>query len=1240
MILSRPSALLLTLIILFSGCANYQLKLSPDLNQQAIPEFLGETEPAFTLYAIGNLGQSPLASPIRLAFRQKLVQASSASAVLFLGNQVPKGMPAESDIGHFEAKRYLNSMAEILMGYEEEIYFIAGHTDWQSGGRASLDRQKDYLEEVLGRDDLFFPEPGCGDPEEIELDDNNVLLLIDSQWWLEDWTGQPKINSDCDIKSRGVFQQHFEDAIKGNRSKNILIATHHPPYNNGYYGGQYPLKRHLFPLTFINESLLLPLPVLGTMLTSVRASIGGKQESSNPSYQSLQNILVSSALKNGHFTFLSAHENNQQYFEQDGQAFAISGAGQPRHAARIGNGALFTQGKPGFTQVDFMKDGSVWLTFYDENGQAVFRRKAQDGKVSERISENLSFYESLAETKKTTISEQDFTRKRTGRWFWGEHYRESYNAEIEVPVLSLEDYAGGVQPVKRGGGYQTNSLRLQAENGQQYTMRSIDKDPSRTVPYPFNQSFILEILRDNFSASHPLGALAVPDLADAVGVYHTNPEVCHVPSQQALGPYNEQFGEALYLLEERPDETVWQEQASFGFPDDIVSTSKAIEEITEEHDHLIDYRQVVRSRLFDIFLGDWDRHDDQWRWAVREEGGQHIYRPIPRDRDQVFSHYDGFLIRFVRQLSPQVKKLRPFSANPKPIYWTTYGSRFFDATFLSGADWSLWEEEIQRLQQELTDKRIEQAFRQNWPASVYDLDAPEIIETLKGRRDQIAVFARKYYLEKVKKVDVLGTTEEDYFLIERYPDESVRIQIWGAKKDGELKNKYYDRLFTAKETREIRVYGLDKDDHFELRGQARPRPLIRIIGGLGEDDYEDETEKGSARKTWIYDARSTEYSYKIGQSTRLKLSEDPRINTYNRKSKDYEYDFWGLLPSIGFNPDDGFLLGLAANYTQYGFQQEPYASKQQLKGQFAFATGGFRLAYAGEWIDALGNWEGSVSTFYQTPLYTSNFYGFGNETLNLEATDGVDFHRLRLREFETFLGLSRREQNLLFSIGPIFQSVKLEATPGRFITTIGEVTDDQVFNGLDYLGLKSTFEYANIDKGGFPTYGLRFQASLVYLRQLQNTDVSYPYASGSFTLYRHLDSNKKVVFATRMGGQYTFNEDYTIFQGATLGGLGPSSNFRGLRRDRYRGKAALYQNIDLRWRFSSSSNGVLPFSMGLVAGFDHGRVWQPGESSDVWHYSYGGGLFLSPFDEISLAFSLFKNDRNESRFIFSGGFFF
>jgi len=39
--------------------------------------------------------------------------------------------------------------------------------------------------------------------------------------------------------------------------------------------------------------------------------------------------------------------------------------------------------------------------------------------------------------------------------------------------------------------------------------------------------------------------------------------------------------------------------------------------------------------------------------------------------------------------------------------------------------------------------------------------------------------------------------------------------------------------------------------------------------------------------------------------------------------------------------------------------------------------------------------------------------------------------------------------------------------------------------------------------------------------------------------------------------------------------------------------------------------------MGLLAFYDNGRVWQPGEISNTWHAGYGGGLILIPFNKVA-----------------------
>ena len=106
----------------------------------------------------------------------------------------------------------------------------------------------------------------------------------------------------------------------------------------------------------------------------------------------------------------------------------------------------------------------------------------------------------------------------------------------------------------------------------------------------------------------------------------------------------EDFGEGLYLYEERPAKDR-RELASFGNSKKIVNTAEVIEKTQKDDKHYVDQIQVLRSRLFDMVIGDWDRHDDQWRWASFKDDKDHTYyQPIPRDRDQAFFWSDGGIL--------------------------------------------------------------------------------------------------------------------------------------------------------------------------------------------------------------------------------------------------------------------------------------------------------------------------------------------------------------------------------------------------------------------------------------------------------------------------------------------------------------------------------------------------------------------------------------------------------------------
>ena len=106
------------------------------------------------------------------------------------------------------------------------------------------------------------------------------------------------------------------------------------------------------------------------------------------------------------------------------------------------------------------------------------------------------------------------------RWILGRHYRDLWTTPIEVEVLDLSTFAGGITPLRRGGGRQTKSLRFLGSNGREYSFRSVDKDPSAVLDSILRETVVDDLVQDGISAAHPFGALVAAPLLDATGILH------------------------------------------------------------------------------------------------------------------------------------------------------------------------------------------------------------------------------------------------------------------------------------------------------------------------------------------------------------------------------------------------------------------------------------------------------------------------------------------------------------------------------------------------------------------------------------------------------------------------------------------------------------------------------------------------------------------------------------------------
>src|SRR3954467_14787296 len=170
------------------------------------------------------------------------------------------------------------------------------------------------------------------------------------------------------------------------------------------------------------------------------------------------------------------------------------------------------------------------------------------------------------------------------RLLFGETYRPLWMTPIKVPVLSLESYAGGLRPTQRGGSMQTKSLRFSGADGREYVFRSIDKDPSPSLPPELRGTYAKHVLRDLISAQHPGGSLVLARLLDAAGVLHSTPQLAVMPDDPRLGEFRQDLAGLLGLIEVRPTDDP-EEAISEGTGMSKVSSSeKLFEHITDHAD--------------------------------------------------------------------------------------------------------------------------------------------------------------------------------------------------------------------------------------------------------------------------------------------------------------------------------------------------------------------------------------------------------------------------------------------------------------------------------------------------------------------------------------------------------------------------------------------------------------------------------------------------------------------------------
>ena len=1233
MIKSKHVFLLFLCLIVF-GCATYEPMYKEPFEASSVP-VQKEIEKSFYLIGDAGYAQPGQSTPALLALEKYLKKnQQTGNYAIFLGDNIyPDGMPDKEAKDRPIAEHRLDVQIDAVKNFDGQVYFIPGNHDWYNEGLKGLKREEDYFESKLRDNQLFRPKTGCAF-ESIEVTENIQLMILDSQWFLEDWDKHPTINDNCpEIKTREALFAEIEGEFKKNQNKTTVFVLHHPLYTNGVHGGKFAIDKHLFP-----SQKKIPLPILASLVQLIRTSGGvSSQDNMNKQYKQLVNRLetLCKATTAGNIVFASGHEHSIQYIEHNGLKQIVSGSGAKNSYATLGNDGLFAYAGQGFARLDIFTDGSSQVSYYGATAgtpELLF--------VSEVFPEKKKFnVDTLPsinyQTKEASVYETKETEKtELYEGLWGEFYRELYGTKIKAKVALLDTLYGGLEVVRKGGGHQTRSLRLKDKEGREYNMRALKKSSVLFLQsILFKESYVAEslentvpenILEDFYTASHPYGFLAVPHLSKALGIYHTNPQLFYVPKQKALGDYNTDYGDELYMIVERPEDG-HNEKESFGKPDDIESTSDLFERIRKDEKYTLDESAYVKARLFDMLLGDWDRHEDQWRWAEFElENGDHLLRPIPRDRDQVFSNFDGAFLGTLRGLVGVAKQFQEYEDDIEDVKWMNIAALRLDRSLLNNTSLETWIEQANFIKDNLTDAEIENAFTY-LPDEVQGKSTQEIIGHLKARRENLPDIAKRYYKFLAKLAIVTGTDKDDYIEIERASDGKTRIAIYRIK-DGQKADLVNEKIYDRKWTKDIWVYGLDDDDIFDIYGKPDNPIRIRVIGGQNNDIYRVRT----GRKITIYDHKSKPNTVESKGGARFRFTDNYRVNLFDKDQR--IFNSGSILPAFGFNPDDGVRVGLTSTSTYNAFFRNPFTRRHRFRAGYYFATEGFDIEYTGEFAGLLGNYNLLVGALYTSPNFTENFFGFGNETENNQDDQGFNYNRVRISTLRAELGLVKTGRfGSYFNYKILFEGVEVDRNENRIV---GDVftEENRIFDRQWFGGAEVTYRYESYDIDVNPRRGFKFEVVAGAKLNLDETERAFGYFKPHMGFYNAISKNKKLVLRTAADAHILLSRDYEFYQSAQLGG---DNLLRGYRTERFSGQTAFAGSADLRYSFDQFKTRFLPLQIGIFAGADTGRVWLKGTpDADVWHSDFGGGFWINSTDAIQGTFNLFSGE-DDLRFSFS-----
>ncbi|MCB0633712.1 MAG: hypothetical protein KDD15_28465, partial [Lewinella sp.] len=1073
------------------------------------------------------------------------------------------------------------------------LIIVPGDRDWNSshrGGEKSLQRLeeqvKDYWDDMDKDRFHWAGDNGCPGPEEYELGPGLIVAALNTQWWNHPYDKPREADALCDGLTADNLKEALEDIIEESRDKNVLILGHHPVRSMGQYGGYFSIGQHLSPL-----------PVVGSFRTAYHANAGNSFDLVNEHLHPYIELLKTVLYSHDNLIYASGHEANQQILTFGNNYLINSGAPMEGKFAAHDANTVYSASTPGIMEITYYDDGKVETALWEylpETGlerqpaRALFHSACTTLPNEDQAFVNTSYIPCKEQLVKAVgmsksyaapvqiAAGPEYTASGWKRLWFGDHYRASWLQSIQTHYLNLDTTFGGLTIYKKGGGRQTTSLKFRSADGTVYTFRSVDKDPAKSLSYDLQETIAVDVIRDQTSSQQPYGAMAVAPLLEKLNILHVTPTLYRLPDDPKLGPFRPKYGNLFGMLEENPGK---ENNAGelFAGADEIDKSADMYRHFYKHQTTRLQLDEFVRARLFDILIGDWSKHEDNWKWAAFDKGNSRTYRPIPRDRDHAFSRQDG-IINWIADRPFGIPTIQNFGYKFHGIRSLTYQARHMDRFLMGEAPKQLFMEQAKYIQDHISDADIEAAVH-NMPPEIYEHDGKVIKAKLKNRVRHLNEAAATYYGLLAREVDVIGSNEKEYFLVNYLDNGDVQVRMFDIDDHEKGDKLLFDRTFHPAETKEVRLWALGDDDQFAFIGGKSPIRL-RAFGGPGGDLFHDAAKAGSL----LYDkGDGTEYD--LNGSAKIVHHWNKDLYEYQRNRFAYNHSS----PIVGLAYSSALGIGgqIGYSFKFRKYNKEDYHSMHSIVVG-ATTEGNKTAVYSGRFHQVLRKWDLLVKASIDDATVRNRFFGIGNDTPNETDKFGVDYYQPLLSNYVFSLGLKKdfwQHSGLQFKLG--LEQHDSKRVDNTFLSDTFESIygAHQAFKMLP-AGVELDIDFR--DEPGLPYRGIRLLTTYQYYALLGDgaADRNFGVASGDLEYYLSSRNKHPLTLGLRLGGAFSHGQ----VPWYKLPTLGFTNGLRGYVETRFAGTSNAYFNTELRYQLMDKPTSIVPVKVGIKVFYDRGRV--------------------------------------------------